>query len=260
MPEQGAAPYPASDSPKPSLPPRSRLYGLTPIGIGTGRVEALTSYVARLAAAHLVKPSWLLRDVAVYVAAKDARVLNGACATTAAVVKAIEDATSVVPLAGLTLLPFGEVLSSMNSLATTQRWCPHCLCEWRQVGIPAHWPLLWCLTTFRRCEKHLCQLADRCPNRDCGSTVDLFAPPGRCRWCGTWLGLNGAAANQSERRDASDLWFTHASYQLLCLGQSERALPTPEHMQRVFCWFFDVVGNGRWDHLRKRLGFSSAIV
>ena len=38
----------------PTLPPRSRLYHLEPIGIGTGGVECLTGYTARLAAAHSV--------------------------------------------------------------------------------------------------------------------------------------------------------------------------------------------------------------
>jgi len=38
----------------PALPPRSRLYSLAPIGVGTAFVEGLTSYVSRLAAAHSV--------------------------------------------------------------------------------------------------------------------------------------------------------------------------------------------------------------
>jgi hypothetical protein len=38
----------------PPLPPRSRLYRLEPIGIGTSYVESLTSYIARLAEVHCV--------------------------------------------------------------------------------------------------------------------------------------------------------------------------------------------------------------
>lgn len=216
--------------------------------------------MARLAAAHLVKPSWLLGEVAVYISANSARVLNGACATTVAIVKAVEDATTMAPLAGLTLLPFKKVMSSINSLASTQRWCPRCLREWQLSGIPPHWPLLWCLTTVRWCERHQCQLASYCPNPDCGLPADLFAPPGRCRWCGSWLGLDEADPNQADPNDASDVWFTDASSRLLQFGQDERTILTPEHMQRVFRWFFEVVGNGSWDGLRKRLGFSSAIV
>ena len=44
----------------PPLPPRSRLYRLEPIGIGTPWVEGLTSYVMRLAVAHAVSVGDLL--------------------------------------------------------------------------------------------------------------------------------------------------------------------------------------------------------
>src|ERR1043165_2225570 len=37
-----------------TLPPRSRLYHLEPVGVRTGFIESLTSYSARLAAAHNV--------------------------------------------------------------------------------------------------------------------------------------------------------------------------------------------------------------
>lgn len=38
----------------PSIPQPSRLFSLEPIGLNTGYVESLTSYVARLALAHSV--------------------------------------------------------------------------------------------------------------------------------------------------------------------------------------------------------------
>src|SRR5258708_38666607 len=50
----------------PSIPPRSRLYQLEPIGIGgigTPYVESLTSYVARLAELQCVKPKNLVMKV-----------------------------------------------------------------------------------------------------------------------------------------------------------------------------------------------------
>src|SRR5262249_16116310 len=43
-------PYQSQD-----IPPRSRLYHLAPVGVGTPNVESLTSFVMRLAAAHCVK-------------------------------------------------------------------------------------------------------------------------------------------------------------------------------------------------------------
>lgn len=52
--------YDSCDLNKPSIPPRSRLYHLEPIGIGTPYVESLTSYIARLAEAHCLTPKLLL--------------------------------------------------------------------------------------------------------------------------------------------------------------------------------------------------------
>jgi len=46
----------------PLIPPRSRLYCLAPIGIGTPAVESLTGYVARLATTHGVLVRRLVED------------------------------------------------------------------------------------------------------------------------------------------------------------------------------------------------------
>ena len=46
----------------PRLAPRTRLYHVPPIGIGTTMVEGLTGYVMRLAEAHCVTTSALATD------------------------------------------------------------------------------------------------------------------------------------------------------------------------------------------------------
>ncbi|QYX32716.1 TniQ family protein [Sphaerospermopsis torques-reginae] len=43
----------------PNLPPRSRLYSLQPIGLGTPYTESLSSYLQRLAQHHHLRP-WQL--------------------------------------------------------------------------------------------------------------------------------------------------------------------------------------------------------
>src|SRR5712692_7669146 len=45
----------------PVIPPRSRLYNLSPIGFGTPMVECLTSYFSRLAEAHCFSPGVLVQ-------------------------------------------------------------------------------------------------------------------------------------------------------------------------------------------------------
>lgn len=52
--------YDSCDLEKASVPPRSRLYHLEPIGVGTPYVESLTSFLMRLANAHSLEVSTLL--------------------------------------------------------------------------------------------------------------------------------------------------------------------------------------------------------
>lgn len=224
-------------------------------------MEAFTSYVARLAAAHLVKPTWLLRPVSISLTAKGARALNGACGTTIRAVDALEGMTRLQGLGALSLLPWQALVSSVNSLAKTQQWCPLCLNDWRSRGVPAHYPLLWCLTTVRWCEEHQRRLASRCPNPRCGSSIELAAPPGHCRHCRTWLGHG--VETQSGRDDPdedTDRWFTQATARMLDRGQRPGGVPSSEHMRRVFTWLFEDVGGGRWDHFRARMGLSPDIL
>ncbi|HAJ61780.1 MAG TPA: hypothetical protein DCP31_23145, partial [Cyanobacteria bacterium UBA8543] len=47
----------------PLFPPRSYLYHLQPIGIGTANVESLTGYITRLAQAHCIEPGILMERV-----------------------------------------------------------------------------------------------------------------------------------------------------------------------------------------------------
>ena len=51
--------YETWDLTAPIVPPRSRLFNLSPIGLGTSMVECLTSYFSRLAQAHCLSPGAL---------------------------------------------------------------------------------------------------------------------------------------------------------------------------------------------------------
>jgi len=51
--------YGPMDLTLPATPPRTRLYHLAPIGVGTATVESLTGYVMRLAEEHTVSTSTL---------------------------------------------------------------------------------------------------------------------------------------------------------------------------------------------------------
>ncbi len=59
MNNDGLATYEAWDMTAPVVPPRSRLFHINPVGLGTPLVECLTSYFSRVAEAHSVSPGAL---------------------------------------------------------------------------------------------------------------------------------------------------------------------------------------------------------
>ena len=138
----------------PPVPPRSQLYSLQPVGVGTGMVESLTGYVARLAEAHSVSVGdlvgRLLSDLAnptgaiVTAAAKAARVgghgfhacsyaINGVTDRAATWVHALEAATTRRDLRCLTLLPFRHALPD-HLFRRRRAWCTLCFEQWRENG------------------------------------------------------------------------------------------------------------------------------
>jgi hypothetical protein len=81
-----------------SIPPRSRLYHLPPIGVGTPRVESLTSYVSRLAQAHSVTTGTLVtRDISYTI--EHGKVPTHLCTDYMAAKRAGEGVNSLTPTA-----------------------------------------------------------------------------------------------------------------------------------------------------------------
>ncbi len=173
-------------------------------------------------------------------------------AGTAAVIEALERCTGITGLHRLTLLPWNGVLSSSNSLAKWQRWCPQCLAEWRALGLPVYSPLAWCLTTVRLCIEHNRPLASRCPNPACYSSIDLLSPPGRCAQCWAWLG--DATSDGSDIDHHADIWFARATAALICRGQRTRGVPPAQHIAQAIAEVCERVGVGSLEPFSKRLG------
>lgn len=125
------------------FPPRSALYALEPIGIGTALVESLSGYVARRAEAHSLSVGDLvgrvLSDLAdpqypmITAAAKAVRsgahgfracgyAINGVTDRATKWVHALETATSRRDLRCLTLLPFRHAIPE-NLFHRHRAWC-----------------------------------------------------------------------------------------------------------------------------------------
>src|SRR2546426_5038213 len=139
----------------PVLAPRSRLYGLDPIGIGTPFVESLSGYIARLADAHAVSVGNLVGRELSPLASKPlislgpsmrrnranshrfharAHAINGFGESSKRWIEALETATLQKKLRFLTLSLFEGVFSRQGASRHTRAWCPKCYDEWRTRG------------------------------------------------------------------------------------------------------------------------------
>jgi hypothetical protein len=195
---------------RPLLPPRSKLYSLEPMGIGTELVEGLTGYVARLADAHSVSTGDLFgrvladltlsKGAIITLAAKAVRVgghgfrarnhaPNGVTETAAKWVHALEAATSRHDLRYLTLLPLRYVVPGCL-FRRRRAWCALCFEQWRSAGQIVHEPLIWSIKMSAICQLHARPLDHTCCH--CSRTqspLGVFSRPGFCERCDGWLGI-----------------------------------------------------------------------
>jgi hypothetical protein len=188
-----------------AIPERSRLYRLPPVNFKHGLVESLTSYIARLAAAHCL-PLWFLvtREIAPLFARKSivnfdkghcdllgkfGGAVNGNTFTATQAARAVERLTAQTDLTQLTMLGAGDRLAQTPLLRPCQAWCPTCLKQWKDEKQTLYYPLMWNLVTINRCPIHNTLLVDRCSR--CNRTHHPLARRlriGHCPHCESWLG------------------------------------------------------------------------
>jgi len=263
---------------QPIWPSHSRLYHLPPIGVGTPLVESLTSYIARLAAAHHVHPrSLLLHEVAPYLypltqARTDeakrgimSRLLrtsakwNGTMGSAKMMVEGLTRLTERQDLHFLTLLPLTEVCSYNKLFRPTRAWCPSCLETWREKSVSLYEPLLWCLECVCVCPVHRQWLQESCPYSDCARS----SPPltgrsqaGYCPWCNRWLcsPLHLSAEEPSEEQWKQQQWVA------MVLGEVLAAIPTlptplrPEKALMVISSCVNEILSGNQREVARQLG------
>jgi len=207
MPIVSHSPYELWDLTKPVVLPRSRLYHLEPVGVGTAYVESLTGYIARLAESHCLLPGVLISKFIAplvkkaYVQASAnmglralfnrASALNGTGSMALDFVQALEALTLRSELRFLTLLICSETIPSRGLFRAEQAWCPACYNEWHLSGQVVYEPILWTIETVTVCPHHHQPLCNQCPY--CHQQLPLLgwrSRPGYCSNCGEWLGMN----------------------------------------------------------------------
>jgi transcriptional regulator with XRE-family HTH domain len=265
------------------IPPRSKLYSLKPVGVGTPWVESLTSYVARLAEAHCLYSGVLMHEVVVpqisgyspldlqhHLYRRDGHQSNLVNATgirAMYMIQALEMLTQRSDFRYLTLLPFADVLYIRGLIRPTKAWCPVCYEEWRRAGKVPYDPLLWVLEEVSACAHHHQRLLLRCPYQDCAKFLPPLgwrSRPGYCNYCQRWLGVSQSGAQTANSSlDKSELiwqqWVTEALGTLLAHIPIS---PYPERQQVIngVIHIIRQIAGGSTITVARTLGMSRSIV
>lgn len=217
------------------IPPRSRLYHLAPIGIGTPRVESLTSYISRLAQAHSVTTGTLVtRDISYTI--EHGEPPTDLCAEYTSTKRAGEGVNSLTPtsrewldalsrltlrrdLLSLTMLRWEGLLPPVGLMRERKAWCPACYQEAEDANDEQYDQLLWCVQDATCCLDHACRLVSTCPH--CGKHNPHLGwknRAGYCNACCEWLGTM-----QVDRVSVTpwDRWRTEEAGSLLAAPQTE---------------------------------------
>lgn len=248
---------------------RGALLPLLPKGLGTALIEGLSSYVVRLAVAHVV-PTRLLLPELFSQAYGDIRRepmlgrygvwLNGMGTTAQNVVRGLEDFTLQPMLDRLTLLALRELFPPRRLLAQRRRWCPLCYARMRAEHGECWDPLLWSLAPVLWCPWHGRALADVCVS--CERTQPWLPRDTSLGWC-AWCGHDLAGRRGFRRRAASarrigsdDKWKTQVCADLVtALGRSESPVHRTQLVREV-ATLVQRYDGGNCSAFARRLGLS----
>lgn len=183
----------------------SRLYCLSPEGLGTAYIESLTSYLSRLSAAHCLKTGILFSKVLLpyldkhYMNQiiikggngfyKHAHTINGVTDTAVSFIDLITDLTGSIRCSDLTLLRLRGILPIRGLLKSNKAWCSACFEDMKQNKMNIYEPLIWLLQPVNICLHHQIKLEEKCP--DClqkNLIISRRSRPGYCEHCSSWLG------------------------------------------------------------------------
>ncbi len=215
------------DMTEPLLPQTSALYALVPYGLGTPYVESLSSYMSRLAEAHVVTVSRLLREMLFPV--RQGRIpsstiqyaysANGLGKDSEILLQRLQAATGRNDLCRLTLSALQGAVSQPNLFRTTEAWCPSCLEQWRMAEAPVYSPLLWAIRAVAVCPAHSTLLTDRCPHCHLQfASLRANSRPGYCSLCSQWLGTLGMPLPKGSADEREyNLWVSTNVGQVLAI-------------------------------------------
>lgn len=165
--------YPKISLRSPKVSPRSRLFTLEPIGIGTPLVESMTSYISRLAGEYDVSTFILARDEIFriikkrYYVSSDVmftfnRNINGMGVIAQDWMNAVSELTCCDMFSNLNMTLWNGVFTNRGLLRKNKAWCKYCYSEWKINGKIIYDPLLWKLAAVKCCHIHKAMLSEHC--------------------------------------------------------------------------------------------------
>jgi hypothetical protein len=171
------------------------LFPLRTQGAGTSEIEALSSYLIRLAHAHATSVGTLLATTfshfptAILESGKGyatslVSVFIRPNRTTAAIVDVLSRASGMRPAAlePMTFLSLEDALGrGMHMYSSRMRWCPACLSEARAAGDEPYLKLKWQVLSEHTCDIHHLRLRDLCQH--CGRRQDSYRGRADIRIC-----------------------------------------------------------------------------
>lgn len=254
--------YSSCDLKKPTIPLRSYLYYLEPIGVGTPYVESLTSFLMRLAEAHSLDVNTLVakkisnhfdqrylqkhRNKGSSTLFNKGAALNSNGILASQLYQSLEQLTLRNNLSCLTLLQFNKVFSSRQLLRKSKAWCPICYEQDRRANRKVYEPLLWNFESVTVCPKHFQPLENECPH------CDLQIPwltgkskVGFCPKCDRWLGdFSSNKHNMSELDLAKSVWISQNLGELISFTPSIFSPIHSENISKAFNLIIDNIYEG----------------
>ncbi|MCG2578049.1 TniQ family protein [Dechloromonas sp. XY25] len=251
----------------PDIPPRSRLFSLEPIGIGTPMSEGLKSYIIRLAEAYSISPRRLIREEFTKFApelanyryfgpTKYAIAIDGLYRYSELFARSVENLCGLPEARNLTLQPLNALLPFTGVGMCAPRWCSSCYAEMRESRQQLYQPLAWSLDLYHVCPRHEKTMVDRCPS--CNKLqylIPRIPMIGYCCYCGTWM---GKPLNKSPPATSFELWVSTAIGEIIAELSKLGNLATRDRFLRQLMEAVDCFADGGRREFCRRIGLPDA--
>lgn len=267
-PEDSPAPETMWITPESCVP----LFGVRPKGGSTPFVEALLSWLVRLAREHAVSPRELVRELIgpqtpkirtlCYASffRRHAATVNGLGRYADLFVESLSSLSGAKGLEIHTLLPWRFVIAGQGSplVSPVQRWCPHCLIDMIRAGLEPYRMLLWSLHAVGICPIHQVTLQDRCTHCGTGQpAIPRWPDILHCDSCRRSLLVHEVSKSADIHLHgvaAGALWQAYAAADLLRCNGLVGGSESPQRLRRFLREISMAVGQGSRAQLCRQVG------